>query len=218
MPEIKHNFLRGKMNKDLDERIVPNGEYRDAMNVQVSTSDDSDVGTIQNILGNSLVVDFNNSDIPIRPSNSPGRVLGYVSDEKNDCIYYLHKDFDYTGLTPSEFAESLMNPLVGTPGEYIVLRDRVFRYNSFDDSVETVFSDVYYCGAFANQLTQYFPIWSDNRFTLELPYDNTSSINGSPIQPGMKMKAFFGGNLRLETYVKSAELSSVFSSTNNAVV
>ena len=218
MPEIKHNFLRGKMNKDLDERIVPNGEYRDAMNVQVSTSDDSDVGTIQNILGNSLVVDFNNSDIPIRPSNSPGRVLGYVSDEKNDCIYYLHKDFDYTGLTPSEFAESLMNPLVGTPGEYIVLRDRVFRYNSFDDSVETVFSDVYYCGAFANQLTQYFALWTDNRFTLELPYDNTSSINGSPIQPGMKMKAFFGGDLQLETYVKSAELSSVFSSTNNAVV
>ena len=31
------------MNKDLDERLVPNGEYRDAMNIQVrTTSGDSD--------------------------------------------------------------------------------------------------------------------------------------------------------------------------------
>ena len=26
MPEIKNNFLKGKMNKDLDERLLPNGE------------------------------------------------------------------------------------------------------------------------------------------------------------------------------------------------
>ena len=55
MPEIKHNFMKGKMNKDLDERLVPNGEYRDALNVQVSTSEGSDIGAVQNILGNSLV-------------------------------------------------------------------------------------------------------------------------------------------------------------------
>jgi mannose/fructose/N-acetylgalactosamine-specific phosphotransferase system component IID len=55
MPEIKNQFTSGKMNKDLDERLVPNGEYRDAMNIQVSTSEGSEVGTIQNILGNSIV-------------------------------------------------------------------------------------------------------------------------------------------------------------------
>jgi hypothetical protein len=35
MPEIKSGFSRGKMNKDLDERLIANGEYRDAMNIQV---------------------------------------------------------------------------------------------------------------------------------------------------------------------------------------
>ena len=30
MPEIKHHFRAGKMNKDLDERLVPNEENRDA--------------------------------------------------------------------------------------------------------------------------------------------------------------------------------------------
>ena len=28
--EIKNTFLKSKMNKDLDDRILPNGEYRDA--------------------------------------------------------------------------------------------------------------------------------------------------------------------------------------------
>ena len=61
MPEIKHQFTRGRMQKDLDERLIPNGEYRDAMNIQVSTSQageslgGSEVGTVKNILVNSLV-------------------------------------------------------------------------------------------------------------------------------------------------------------------
>ena len=39
MPEMKNNFQRGRMNKDLDERIVPDGEYRDALNVEIATED-----------------------------------------------------------------------------------------------------------------------------------------------------------------------------------
>ena len=39
MPEIKHSFTTGKMNKDLDERLVRPGEYRDALNVQIRTTD-----------------------------------------------------------------------------------------------------------------------------------------------------------------------------------
>ena len=49
MPEIKNNFLQGKMNKDLDDRLIPNGQYRDASNIQISKSENSDVGTVQNV-------------------------------------------------------------------------------------------------------------------------------------------------------------------------
>ena len=55
MPEIKHQFTGGKMNKDVDERLVPNGEYRDAMNIQVSTSEGSDVGTVHETNGTCQV-------------------------------------------------------------------------------------------------------------------------------------------------------------------
>ena len=52
MPEIKRTFLRGRMNKDLDERLLPEGEYRDASNIQISSTEGSDMGSVQNILGN----------------------------------------------------------------------------------------------------------------------------------------------------------------------
>ena len=85
MPEIKHQFTGGKMNKDLDERLVPNGEYRDAMNIQVSTSEGSDVGAVQNILGNSL--------IPGQEFIGGGAFcVGSIADEKNDKVYYFIDD------------------------------------------------------------------------------------------------------------------------------
>ena len=34
MPEMKNSFQKGRMNKDLDERLVPNGEYREAQNIE----------------------------------------------------------------------------------------------------------------------------------------------------------------------------------------
>ena len=82
MPEIKHQFAGGRMNKDDDERLVRNGEYRDAMNIQVSTSEASDVGTIQNILGNKPGCTANYIQ-------DESFTVGSISDEKNDTLYWL---------------------------------------------------------------------------------------------------------------------------------
>ena len=56
MPKIQNSFLKGKMNKDLDERLVPKGEYREAQNILITQSESSDVGAIENIQGNILAV------------------------------------------------------------------------------------------------------------------------------------------------------------------
>lgn len=82
MPITKNVFIKGKMNKDLDERIVPNGEYRDALNVQISTSDGSDIGVMQNVLGNKLAYD---SAINI----AGGKCIGSVADTENNKIYWF---------------------------------------------------------------------------------------------------------------------------------
>ncbi len=87
MPEIKHTFSAGKMNKDLDERLVPNGQYRHAMNIEVSTSEGSNVGAVQNILGNTNVL--------ARSGFSPGftnpKCVGVIADEANNCFYWFVK-------------------------------------------------------------------------------------------------------------------------------
>ena len=53
MAELIRTFTEGKMNKDLDERLVPNGQYRDALNINVSGSEGSDSGALKNVKGNS---------------------------------------------------------------------------------------------------------------------------------------------------------------------
>ena len=60
MAETKNTFIKSKMNKDLDERLIPQGEYKDAQNVTISRSDGADVGTFQNILGNTPISNFSN--------------------------------------------------------------------------------------------------------------------------------------------------------------
>ena len=84
MPEIKNTFLGGKMNKDLDERLIPKNEYRDALNVEVSTSQGDDVGSLQNTWGNT--VHSNISDVI-----DGAKCIGALSDREHDKIYWFIK-------------------------------------------------------------------------------------------------------------------------------
>ena len=56
LEDIYDTFHAGKMDKDADERLVKNGEYRDALNIQVRTTSGEDgigdAGVVQNIKGN----------------------------------------------------------------------------------------------------------------------------------------------------------------------
>ena len=58
MAEIRNNFVKSKMNKDLDARLIPPGEYREAQNVSISKSDGEDVGALENVLGNISLTNF----------------------------------------------------------------------------------------------------------------------------------------------------------------
>ena len=49
MAEVKNNFIKSKMNKDLDARLVPQGEYRNAVNAQISRSEGEGVGSLENM-------------------------------------------------------------------------------------------------------------------------------------------------------------------------
>ncbi len=89
MPEIKQNFIKGKMNKDLDERLIEKGEYREAQNIHVTESEGSDAGAIENILSNKSVSSIvANLGTSIRGEGY--EVIGYCKDTaKKRIIYFI---------------------------------------------------------------------------------------------------------------------------------
>ena len=87
MAEVRNTFIKSKMNKDLDARILPAGEYRDAVNVTVSTSEGADVGALENILGNKLLPNFGISTtdigvelIGLREEPGKNRIFGFFTN------------------------------------------------------------------------------------------------------------------------------------------
>jgi len=108
MPELKRNFTSGRMNKDLDERLVPNGEYRDALNITVSTSTGSNVGSIQSVKGSTSVSNIN--------WGSSTRCIGSVRDEKTNKIYwFIHVDgnnFSADGIVEYDVNTDKTNPVL----------------------------------------------------------------------------------------------------------
>ena len=112
MAELKNTFTGGKMDKDTDERILQNGVYRSALNVSVSTSEDSDVGAAQNILGNTRVTDmalhrtFAGSDV-VAPFGEIGNKefrgenyhVASIADPQTNMLYrFIHTASIRTGL------------------------------------------------------------------------------------------------------------------------
>jgi|MDSW01.1.fsa_nt_gb hypothetical protein len=84
MPEIKNNFLKGRMNQDFDSRILPDGEYREAINLLISRSEGDTVGEFENVLGNT--------GYTLPGTNC--HVIGHFVDETNNIAYLFSTNYD----------------------------------------------------------------------------------------------------------------------------
>ena len=94
MAEVKNAFIKSKMNQDLDDRLIPSGEYREGINIQVSKSEGADVGALQNVLGNKKVVDFR-----VITGVNDLVTIGQFTDATNNVIYVFLTN--YTDPNPS---------------------------------------------------------------------------------------------------------------------
>jgi len=103
MPEIKHLFNAGRMNKDLDERLVPNGEYRDALNIQLASTDGNDVGAIQNLKGNQALSSITEND---------ALCIGSIADTTTNKIYWFVKDTNKDFIAEYDTIENTVKPVI----------------------------------------------------------------------------------------------------------
>lgn len=84
MSNITRTFNAGRMNKMLDERLVPQGEYIHAENIRVNSSNGSNSGTVENTKGNDKIVSIEYKGIPVN-----GTTIGAYADETRETIYWF---------------------------------------------------------------------------------------------------------------------------------
>lgn len=99
MAEIEKKFLSGRMNKDVDKRLVGDGEYLDAINVTVNTSEGSTIGAVQNPYGNDLVGDILDTLSARGLSNIMNPiVIGALPYEAKNLIYWFVTSDNFDGI------------------------------------------------------------------------------------------------------------------------
>ena len=96
MAKTIRNFIQGRMNKSVDERLIPQGEYVDALNVRLGSTENSEIGSVENSKGNKLIVS------PQFPTGTGHAFvcLGAYADASNETIYwFVHADLVSIGAT-----------------------------------------------------------------------------------------------------------------------
>lgn len=97
------------MNKDIEEKILKPGEYRDALNISVDFSEDGNIGSIENLKGNALI---GGQNIISDKITNPKVIGSYPNPEENKIYYFVtgtNADgiFEYDATDPA-------NPVVST--------------------------------------------------------------------------------------------------------
>lgn len=86
MANAEVNFLAGKMNKDFDERVIPPGQYIDALNVRIGSSEDNSIGALENSKGNLQLTDIRYQGNAIGKN---ARCIGSYEDGSNETLYWF---------------------------------------------------------------------------------------------------------------------------------
>ena len=94
MAKTTRNFVAGRMNKVIDERLLPEGEYVDAMNVRMGSTEQSEIGVIENTKGNLPLTSL--SYIDGTPLSEFARCIGAIEDSARETIYWFVHDSNFS--------------------------------------------------------------------------------------------------------------------------
>ena len=187
MPELKRNFSAAKMNKDLDERLIPNGQYRDALNIQIATSDDSNVGSAQTLLGNTIqnsmatIYDAAGSSSANAYYGVPTTsvCVGSIALPDRDKIYYLVAA-GYNVSTSTTNSN-------GRPAANDIQKDYILEYDTITKTLKYVFVDIYRVKEQAVASTTLLDDF------LYIPDLGSSTINKTGVRIGMRVLGTLNG-------------------------
>lgn len=80
------NFIAGKMNKDYDERVIPSGQYIDAMNIRMGSTENNSVGAVENTKGNIKLTSLSYNGASL---SNEAKCIGVYEDGGSETIYWF---------------------------------------------------------------------------------------------------------------------------------
>jgi len=111
MAQTKRTFNQARIERDLDDRIVPQGTYRDALNISIDTSEDANVGVIENLKGNQLLA--NQNILGLSSSSNPNaKVIGSYPHPEKDRIYYFVTGDKSDGIFEHSLKDNTINTII----------------------------------------------------------------------------------------------------------
>ena len=82
------------MNKVVDERLIPDGEYVDGLNIRMGSTENAEIGVIENSKGNVKLTTLKYIDGT--PLSASARCIGAIDDSANETLYWFIHDSNFT--------------------------------------------------------------------------------------------------------------------------
>ena len=89
MAKQTRNFVSGRMNKSVDERLLPPTEYIDAMNIRVGSTELTDIGAVENSKGNSAITALSYNGVDL---SDQATCIGTFADSEQETMYWFVHD------------------------------------------------------------------------------------------------------------------------------
>ncbi len=219
MAQIKNTFVKSKMNRDMDARLIPNGEYREGRNINISKSEGSDVGALENVKGNAAVLPgfINKLNEGISENEKPLEIIGMFTHDESSSIYMFLTTFTDASKTQLENKAS-------TFSSHCYITRTKYNGNLKSDPERRFESSILVEGSFLNfskthpilgfNIVENLMFWTDNR---NQPRKiNILKASGSAFQDPSKRYYYKEDQISVAKYYpyKSISLTKKTSSTN----
>ena len=134
MAQDKRRFLGG-MNSDIEERLLPDGDYRYALNCRVGSSSEGNIGALENING-TVIQQFS------LPSGYNRCIGSFPSSTRNSVIYFVYNSHSKHGIYEykifnNNIVKVLENPILNFDWRFLIhsidlVKDLLFWTDNFN--------------------------------------------------------------------------------------
>jgi hypothetical protein len=89
MAKEQKSFIAGRMNKSVDERLLPEGEYVDGQNIRLGSTELTEIGAVENTKGNVQLTTLQYKGVDL---SSDAVCIGALDDSAEETMYWFVHD------------------------------------------------------------------------------------------------------------------------------